>query len=64
MAKIVDETGAVIHEGDYNEMRRAFEYMTTPGWVLAEKRGYNMNDLYSLNAKYWVKFVGKLNLIV
>jgi len=62
--QIIDSTKKIIHEGEENEMRKAFEYMTIDGcWKLAEKYGYGINELNELNKKYWVKFTGELKLV-
>ncbi len=63
MLQILDSTDTIIHQGEDGEMREAFEYLTTPGWKLAETRGYKMDDLYRLNTKYNKKYSGELRLV-
>jgi len=52
--KIIDNNGVVLHEGPDHEMRKAFQYLTVPGWQLTQ---YVMRDFYELNRKYYTDTV-------
>jgi hypothetical protein len=53
MKKILDQSKNVLFVGNADEMKMAFDYLTKPFYILAEKKGLKMRDAYELNAKYW-----------
>jgi len=61
MYAITDDSGT-LYQGTKKEMELAYEYMTKPGWKLAEKYGYSMDDLFLLNKQYYTTWKGKLKL--
>jgi hypothetical protein len=53
MKQILNDKKEVIFEGDAQEMKLAYLYLTKPFYVLAETMGLRMSDAYELNKKYW-----------
>lgn len=52
MKQILDENNNILFEGTDYEMELAYQYLTTPFHILAERKGLRMKDAYVLCAKY------------